>query len=277
MSAQPWSKLWHEITRAGYVAKMGGPAAQLYMALLSYTSNDMRPVWPSATRLQKDTGLSRRSIFRALDALEGLGLIQRTLRSSRNGSKDSTQYTFVHPGATPDTRGGVTRGTRGSVTSGGGVVSPEALPIGNKNYRTTTTTLKVVVQEPVAPLDEVVVAVLKRLGIHEEDWPKVRGMDPYKVKALGSYCLREATKNPGGLFSTLLKRGWQIPQDDPLAFEYECDMLRASKTHAISKATGKAYPILKDRPGLVLETPKGDHRVADGKELAGFTWSDRVA
>lgn len=86
------------------------------VALADRCNKDTLRCDPSIRRLIEDTGLGRRTIFRALEELEEGGFIRRVERTRQNGSLTSSEYCF--PSVT------VTRGEYQGDTGGSATVAP---------------------------------------------------------------------------------------------------------------------------------------------------------
>lgn len=79
------------IARTGYL----DPAAFMLYAYLLGRANKAGQCWPSLTTIERETGISKRTIQRALDRLEERGVVRRTARRSEAGDRDSTLYTVT--------------------------------------------------------------------------------------------------------------------------------------------------------------------------------------
>ena len=60
------------------------PSAKLVLLALADHANDKGHCWPSMERLQDRTGLSRATVYRAIDTLTGIGLVQMVKRGRAN-------------------------------------------------------------------------------------------------------------------------------------------------------------------------------------------------
>lgn len=83
------------------------------VALADRCNKDTLRCDPSVNRLSEDTGLARPTVFRALEDLESLGLVERVERTRQNGSRTSSEYRFpsvtvIRGGSQSETGGGVT-------------------------------------------------------------------------------------------------------------------------------------------------------------------------
>lgn len=73
------TRLTFDLFRADTPLKIS-PTARLVLLVLADRANKNLHAWPSVTSISRDTGLGRRTVFRALQLLEEFGLIQRTHR-----------------------------------------------------------------------------------------------------------------------------------------------------------------------------------------------------
>ena len=79
------------------------------LVLLALSAHDLprgAGIFPSQERLARMTGLSRRSVIRALDRLRQAGWIRRTRARRRDGRQGSNLYTIQQPGMIPECQGG---------------------------------------------------------------------------------------------------------------------------------------------------------------------------
>lgn len=81
---------------------LGGSAAPVLAALWSWASPD-GIAWPCAESIARRAGKSRRTVFRALDALEGAGLVERQVPPlrARRRHRESNTYRLTPVAALP--------------------------------------------------------------------------------------------------------------------------------------------------------------------------------
>lgn len=77
------------LSRRIYDLDLPHRAVSVY-AYLCDMANKKRECWPSTVTISKDLGLSRRTIFRALNDLEKAGLIKRIPRRRKTGGRTSS-------------------------------------------------------------------------------------------------------------------------------------------------------------------------------------------
>jgi DNA-binding Lrp family transcriptional regulator len=258
------------------------------MTLLSHSDFHLKPVWPSLKTIAKMTGLSKSTVIRYVQELEEVKLIIRQTRSDGEKGQISTRY-FFETSPTPvstETQAPVSTETQAPVSTGNLPLCPPGHPNNNKRTRiniTTTTDApklkKRIIQEEYETethnLEDAVVAILKNLGIKESFWPEVQGMEPNRVKALAKQAEKKAD-DPAGWFVDAVKGKWKIRGFDKLAFEIECDKIRAQCTHLKSKETGKEYEIQRylTGPSLHIATADRGNIVLDSElKLQPFTWA----
>lgn len=82
-------------------------ALKVYLALSRRCYGNHRECWPKIETLEDETGLSRRSVFNALDELEGVHLVIREPQYGEDGRQYSTVYRLESPtvGVQPVARG----------------------------------------------------------------------------------------------------------------------------------------------------------------------------
>jgi len=68
------------------------PAAKTVLMVLANHANDKREAWPSTSRICRQTGLSGRTVHRAVNALEAAGYISRERRFRDDGSQTSNIF-----------------------------------------------------------------------------------------------------------------------------------------------------------------------------------------
>ena len=84
-------KFWHvrlDLKVIQNMRKIGNSPIIAYLALLSFADTHSGVCWPSSAQLEHITGLSRNTLFRALNKLVKLGLIER--RQLRKGKEFSS-------------------------------------------------------------------------------------------------------------------------------------------------------------------------------------------
>lgn len=69
--------------------KTGSPTAKAVLLAVANYADEEGICWPSQEQLAEDTELSRHSIMRAIDHLEGLGFLSRERRHRKDGSRTS--------------------------------------------------------------------------------------------------------------------------------------------------------------------------------------------
>ena len=77
------------LSRRIYDLKLPHRAVTVYVYLCD-RANKNGECWPSTITISKDLGLSRRTIFRALNNLEKAGLIKRIPRRRKTGGRTSS-------------------------------------------------------------------------------------------------------------------------------------------------------------------------------------------
>ena len=82
------------IVHRDVLTRSGGSfgALAVYAALASYADENTGVCWPSQATLAEDTGLTVRSVQRAIVVLINNGLITRERRFHDNGKTKSTRY-----------------------------------------------------------------------------------------------------------------------------------------------------------------------------------------
>lgn len=94
-------------------ARTGDPMAKLVLIALADRANDKGVCWPAYERLAEDCECSKRTVMRALQKLEELGLVERISRFAK-GMQQSNQYritigvTDCHSGVSESHPGGDT-------------------------------------------------------------------------------------------------------------------------------------------------------------------------
>ena len=88
-----WFKMFHAIVEYGYWTKLSLSASKVYVILAKFSDGDWCS-WPSVSTIQGWAGISRRSVYRAIEELEKLGLL--VLRVSGGGRKCNT-YQLLPP------------------------------------------------------------------------------------------------------------------------------------------------------------------------------------
>lgn len=274
-----WFRIMKPIINQGYLGRMKGKACEVYIALLSHSDFEFKDVWPSLNTLTREVNVKeRKTITLALNNLEDIGLIKKAKRKARDGKNLSNIYSFhifeglgVGDENTQGIGGQNTQGVEDENTQRWGMKIPTN---NNKGTRIKTTTI--VEELPDHDLSEIVVAILKNLKVDPSVWPSLNGMATSRVEALAALASQKANKNPGGWFRKAVEGGWSIPGYDKKAFEMQCDMIRKTATHLVSKATGSQYEIDRFQVGdkIVIHTDeRGDVVLTSEEELADFTWA----
>lgn len=257
-----------------HIKKLKGAALSVYMVLRRRSDIQGKKVWPGVDVLATDTGYSERQIKRAIKILVELKIIFKEMVMTPQGRQKNV-YHFLSQ-CDMGVMGGVT-----PVSYDVGHGSPHNnTNINNTNKTTTTPTPKIVKETIVREyethsLDDVVVAILKNFKVDPSFWPSLNGMDTNRVEALAGLAKKKAKSNPGGWFRRAVEGGWDIPGYDKRAFEMQCDMIRGTSTHLVSKKTGSQYEIDRYKTGdkIVIHTgDRGDVVITCEKELGDFTW-----
>lgn len=90
-----WFKVWVSVIESGAWARLGPTAAKVYVTLARYANgNPSLACWPSSSTLERDSGLSRSAVFRALAELVSAGLVVRRLCG---GGTTTTTFQLVEP------------------------------------------------------------------------------------------------------------------------------------------------------------------------------------
>ena len=88
-----WFRLFHAVIESGIWAKLSLPASKVYVTLAKYANNQWL-AWPSVQKICRLAGLKERSIYRAIDELEGARLLNRR---DGGGGRKSTTYQLLQP------------------------------------------------------------------------------------------------------------------------------------------------------------------------------------
>ena len=83
-----------EIVDAVFDLPLADPHAKLVLLALARHADKQGRCYPSAKRLAELTGITDRTIYRKLNTLEDLGLIERK-RRMKDGRKTSNGYTLI--------------------------------------------------------------------------------------------------------------------------------------------------------------------------------------
>lgn len=83
-----------EIVDAVFDLPLADPHAKLVLLALARHADRQGRCYPSAKRLAELTGITDRTIYKKLNVLEGLGLIERKKRM-KGGKKTSNGYTLI--------------------------------------------------------------------------------------------------------------------------------------------------------------------------------------
>lgn len=83
-----------EIVDAVFDLPLADPHAKLVLLALARHADRQGRCYPSAKRLAELTGITDRTIYKKLNVLEGLGLIQRK-RRMKDGRKTSNGYNLI--------------------------------------------------------------------------------------------------------------------------------------------------------------------------------------
>lgn len=90
-----WFKIWVSVIQSGAWASLSPTAAKVYVTLARYANgNPSLACWPSSSTLERDSGLSRSAVFRALAELVAAGLVVRRLVG---GGTTTTMFQLVEP------------------------------------------------------------------------------------------------------------------------------------------------------------------------------------
>lgn len=90
-----WFKIWVSVIQSGAWASLSPTAAKVYVTLARYANgNPSLACWPSSGTLERDGGLSRSAVFRALAELVSAGLVVRRLSG---GGTTTTTFQLVEP------------------------------------------------------------------------------------------------------------------------------------------------------------------------------------
>jgi len=276
---QTWSKLMNAVVREGHVKNMKGSAAVVYMVLLTHSDFELKDCFPGIARICELSGLKEFAVRKALSNLEEIGLITKTKRANRKKGNLTNLYSFekftVLEGGCVCKGGGdcICIPGQGCKTNEGGATKTDP----NNTHITTpkTTTLKRrIIQEEYETtnnLSDDVVAILKALGVGESVWSHVESMDISRIQAIAN--LSKKKDDPGAYFAEFIRNGYSVPGLDQSTWEIVCERVRARCDKLRSKKTGKEFLINKYQTGpvVVLDTPKGEHRIANEQELLKFT------
>lgn len=86
-----WSSVPNWVIRSN---KLQGSEKLLYIALLN-RANSKGECWPSLATLENDSGVTKKTVLRKLEALEVKGLIRRVRRKSPDGRDMSNMYKIL--------------------------------------------------------------------------------------------------------------------------------------------------------------------------------------
>ena len=90
-----WFKVWMNVIESGAWAKLSPAASKVYIPLARYANgNPALACWPSSSTLERDSGLSRSAVFRALAELVAAGLVVRRLSG---GGTTTTTFQLMEP------------------------------------------------------------------------------------------------------------------------------------------------------------------------------------
>lgn len=77
----------------GYLARQASPTAlKVYVALALRANHETGECWPSHALIAEDTGVSVRTVIRALNELVTIGAVERTHRKGETGDQTSNLY-----------------------------------------------------------------------------------------------------------------------------------------------------------------------------------------
>jgi hypothetical protein len=96
---EAWFRLFRALVLSGTWASLSDAACRTYIVLAESVNDALRRdngewlAWPSAETIARRSGVTRRSVFRAVDELEAARLLERR----RGGGRKSTQYCLLSP------------------------------------------------------------------------------------------------------------------------------------------------------------------------------------
>jgi len=265
--------------------KFVGAPMSVYIALRRRSDANGKKVFPSYETIAEDTGYSMRHVKRAIAYLEEIGLIIIEKKMGKRGFERNI-YHFIGLSNSD------THVTSNSDTHVPGVVTPMSPGWCHGSHPNNTNINNTKDNNNIAPpikretivreyetqqvnLDDVVVAILKNLKVDQSFWPSLNGMETNRVQALSELAKKKATKNPGGWFRKAVEGAWEIPGVDKRAFEMQCDLIRKTRTHLLSKVSGKEYEIDRFKTGakIVIHTDdRGDVVLSSEKSLEDFIY-----
>lgn len=82
--AVTWARTWN--------GELTVPEAFVLFILAEHYNEQKRRTWPSVSTIEQETRLSRRTVFRALEALESHGLLEREQWTTAAGKRLTTRY-----------------------------------------------------------------------------------------------------------------------------------------------------------------------------------------